>query len=669
MFAKKQTIINHIQLAELLTATGSLLSFLIAFGNLTKTSFTSLASVSTLILAILGGCFWYVFTEVILVKADFKNILQLLVIQLFSFLLTILISWYGRHYAELKNVSYSRYCCYISILIASFLSIVRILNYIFLNKRYLQLQAVKSKIKRRLLLAAPVLIIACISICIMLPGMLNEVSGDAGLNYRFYQIDRDVISLTSFDTMDAYTHLGYAYSIIILSLKNITNNAAVAAHISNIILYTLGILAFYGNIRLLVPGKKNITYLIATLIWSGGAFNLGLLDDTTWDYWMAPLMMIIIYFSLRQMVLLELFTGMIFVFTKEPAIIIFASWTIGLICRDYIILKKREISNIQILFKIASKSLYWMTLFIGLSWLWLYNNYSRWTYVTSDSYAFNLKYTLNKIATLRVINYTWVLSILMIVYLIYCFIKRKSLKNWIWPLILSDVSFLIFSCIFQTVNNPRYIDSAICVPYLMSCLLLISISKDIKSCICTVAVAILMIIATFTTTDPISLSIYPDANIGTGKLLQVGYGLHEGVTYNAQHLGYENSMNKAIKDSVLTGTQIFVPLIYNNVWNFNGLGIWEESDNYSITTEYWNTKYDRRYSFSDESLLMQEFNVYSISENTDISLLMNTSKACYIYMDAYGSDIADWIYKHYNVIAEDLFSSFGWTLHRITFVV
>ena len=128
-------------------------------------------------------------------------------------------------------------------------------------------------------------------------------------------------------------------------------------------------------------------------------------------------------------------------------------------------------------------------------------------------------------------------------------------------------------------------------------------------------------------------------------------------------------MNKAIKDSVLTGTQIFVPLIYNNVCNFNGLGIWEESDNYSITTEYWNTKYDRRYSFSDESLLMQEFNVYSISENTDISLLMNTSKACYIYMDAYGSDIADWIYKHYNVIAEDLFSSFGWTLHRITFVV
>ena len=477
------------------------------------------------------------------------------------------------------------------------------------------------------------------------------------------------LTIFSISNLAIYGHIAQSFGLLIGLLSYLFSDVADAMFISNIALLIISTCSFYGIVQTLVPNKKEWQYTIATTPYALSPFLLGMVNYYNLDFFCMCGFTIFLYFTLKKEWIYQLIAALFFCFTKEPAIITYGFFCSGLVIIDLFINEEKSIKDR--LQKLLRTKQYYLMIIPGILWLVTFKFIGPWS-AGAGGVELDKAYAIEKCKVLYLLNFNWIYTLFMISGIIYIFIKRKNASvNWKWlfPLLLSQLAFTVFSCIFKTVNHPRYSDTSVVSLCLIGVLVVFIFLEDKIAMAMFSLIAILMIVSCYFTIDSISMLCLPTFNVGNSTMIStLDESIGDGMIYNKQALDLEKVMSLALDDALKQGDTVIFPVFGNSTYYFDGMAEVKRVENYDIQTEYWNIKKARRVPFiSDDTI---RFRVYNIKDNIIyLTQLMEFEKntVSLILIPNMDMSITKEIDESYNIIDEQEYVYRGWRMKRISF--
>ncbi len=371
-----------------------------------------------------------------------------------------------------------------------------------------------------------------------------------------YYIATKRINPTSISGMSMYSHLSQFHGLIMLFFDYLIRDTQTAMYAANISLFVLGSVFFYRILRRIMPGHDEIEYVLGTAVYLFSPYYLGMVTYFSLDYTLMCLAPIVFYFLLEKRWILFSVASIFFCFTKEPAILIFGMMCLGEVLNDLLI-RKKTIKDI-----LSTIHYYYMAI-IGVMWLMIFKMLGPWSGGES-SVGFEANYATDKLKALYVLNFHWVIVIIVVLCIIYGLAKKwfsSDDTGWLLPIALSGVGFTVFSIFFNTVNHPRYIDIVPFILYLLMAVLIMRVKEGKKghevfsgSILAVIAAA--MLVSCFVTADPLSKSLFRTINAGSTDIIMTSDVVGDGSVYNRQALGMESAYSMALCDAIKSGNII-----------------------------------------------------------------------------------------------------------------
>lgn len=403
------------------------------------------------------------------------------------------------------------------------------------------------------------------------------------------------------------THLQLGFDFIYIIVYNIMGNNASLIIIGNIFLACITIIVFGNIIKILLPTISEIEYFFSIIIFAFSPLFLGIIGSVNLDFTMLCFFIWFVYCHMKKHYILQLFFGILLCFSKEPGVILGASYIGAHICGESFIRIKKLLNqqNVMKLFfmKLPIKR-YLLDIFPFLLFVVVFlQNDSRWTRASnkSEEYVMNAfgyignGYILEKLKAIFILNYSWVIWTFIIILIIFIKYKRVSLYNYS-HLIYVGVSFIaytIFNFCYITYLHPRYISCAIfmsslLLAYLIGCAFKHTIYKNSMLLI----VATLLFIQNFFNSDIITKSVYDSVPIGKGELISTrgfdSYLYSDANIYNRQFTYWQFSLLKFLDEINYNENDLLVfPDIQYGIKKemsskhsrYSILGIWKEESN------------------------------------------------------------------------------------------
>lgn len=495
-----------------------------------------------------------------------------------------------------------------------------------------------------------------------------EPHWDSGVVFRRMS-SKTIGSLFYLQDLTISGHLNIGYVVGNLLNIEIFKSARMGMQFGNIFVLIIGAVAFYNLLKLIVPGKEEWIYALTTAIFSFSPFLLGMVHVFCWDYWMICLFPLVVLTAYQKKWILHFGVALLFCFLKEPAIVVYAFFCAGVLLYDIMAIKRQAHASFKsICFEIIRKPSYWLMCIIGACWAFLYVMLTHWS--GGGEFAINISYILDKLSVLYVLNFNWLFLLLSVISLFH--FARKSWTNWQWmaPMLLADMAFVIFSCLFETSNHARYVDSHVGVMYLFTGALVIDFGNHvIRKSVAVSALAGIMLLSSFFTVDPLSLCLFDTLEVGGGRIITTGKkeSISDSIVYNFQYMGFETATLKALQD-IAGEVQVVFPLVNNNVWYFDGISDFKQQENFDITQEFWDESQNVRRNMPEENLI--ELSLMHIADEADLEdYLEPSTKYAYIFLENIGEKQAEKIRKNYNVLEEKTFQSGSFILDRIIFEI
>lgn len=578
----------------------------------------------------------YIVVTFLIVKLeDYKKLIEWLIVTTMIMVVTAIISLAGvrEGIGSVKSL-----VIYFQLALATFISFI-ILSATYLSK-YKQVGLIQKallKISNNWLF----LIFIAIALVMMIIKLPYAVRGDAAFNY-FVATDKTAIYMSSFEGMTSSSHSCFSYTVSIFVLAFIVKDTLLACHLMNIMWYIMGSIAFYKLLKKLFPDECNNDCALLSLIYMYAPIVLGLSDNLSWDYWTMFEISLLAYLSYCRYYILSSFLGIYMVYTKEPMIIVYGFFVLGNCIVD--IIKKQNI---------FIKPRYYFDLTIASVWYFVYQNV-HW--YAADSFGLNWSYIVSKIKYYSVFNYNWIIYILAIVGIIRIIVKQdKHLIAFLIPNLLAFFSFVVFSCAFQTVQNPRYIDVAAFLPAFLAAVSILDLKNaKLRRCVASILV-LLLLYSNYHTVDPLTLCLYPNINIGNEVMVSIDPNpdkfFNEYMTYNSQHVDFEKALDKAIEsagEDVYNSLHIF-PEPLSNTCFFDGLGVFNIFDNgYVLSDENWDESQQVR-TINKEI----EYKSIKVCNLSDITLIPKIDvegydKLFFYYAPFTGVDMAEYLTTNYD---------------------
>lgn len=497
-------------------------------------------------------------------------------------------------------------------------------------------------------------------------------------------------TLYSISTLAYYGHMAQGSAIIITFFKYLTgSNLSQAVFLSNAFTMVVGSISFYGLLKKLVPAKKEILYLILTAMYLYSPYVLGLSGYLSVDYFCANLFFVVVYFTLTEQWFLQVAAGMLYVCTKEPGLIVYGCLCLGILVQDFI-------KNKWLVFK---HSRYYGMAMVAFFWLGTIAYIGMWD-AGNSSTELELTYIIAKLKVLYVLSFGWLMLLVIVCCLIALCIEGhhdalikgklyKTLYNLV-PSLAGLLGFTLFSIVLKTSNHARYSDIAPVMLYFLAALAVLGMSGDrtsnrnrfitnksrnILAYVMAAVMMILMLISSYYTLDPVSVSAFPGIKLQNGYILSTdAYGAQLGdcSMYNRQDLWLEGAYKQAIEDALSSNNTIVLPAYGGSTYFFDGM---LESNHVSYgeffkVTEYWNEEKQRRNNITEEEGI--KYDVYSI---VDMEGMEGISKSfndnnTYVYLWVDGFDeynLAPQIRSNYSVAGEKSYEYRGWKINGIVF--
>lgn len=501
-----------------------------------------------------------------------------------------------------------------------------------------------SEHKWILLLEIVVFILAAIQ-------MNSEARWDSAYFLKYLN-GRSLPNIFNIGSLSFCGHISMSFTALNEIFAVIVGNAKWGMNVGTILLLLGSVASFYGIIKEILPEKLDFEYTLLTSCWAMSPFVLGLAGLNYWDQWLIMLFPAVVYFALKKQWVYHLILAFLMCFIKETAIIGYAGYCSGILCFD--ICRKRDI-------RCLTKPRYWGMLAVGISWLYVYIVLPNWDGV--GGIVFDAEYILEKVKVLYVLNFNWILVLFAIRGMLSVLQKRKDMLEKIIPLLVSDIAFVIFSCLFKTINHARYINTHVVVIYILAVIGIVELKKNIRYGITIILVCILFI-SNYRTVDFFTKAVFKTYNVGTTEMVSTcGEILSDSMVYNQQWRFFDKALDMALKDAVDEEAIICFPQIQMRSWFFEGIYADAEVD--EIRMQNWDTKQQKRVlDENDVSILIP---VCNIDSKSDMKKILDSREGYFFYLPFAGYDVADMIKSEMDVMEEKEFSYGGWTITRIKF--
>lgn len=552
---------------------------------------------------------------------------------------------------------------YMEITIEILWIVVQLGGYLYLRSRFSAI-ARKNKSLKWWFERKWLFILLIITLCLIYDPDATQFKWDGLLYYRTCN-DLNVGSISS---LAIYGHIAQTYGMLNGIVNRVLKDTAAAMMFVNCSMTMISICAFYGVIKIVIQGRKDWMYAGFAAMYAWSPFVLGMMHYHNLDYLCQCLFPLVLLFLYKEEWVYFVLASLMFCFTKEPAIIVYGAMCAGIVLSDWI-KASGDAFSIRVKKMVVQKKYYLMIL-PAVLWLSTYIMLGPWS-AGEGGFVVEWEYIAEKLKVLYVLNFNWIYSVIVvlgIIYLIYCRMWSKLLL--ILPVLSSQAAFTCFNCLFRTVNHPRYVDTNQVALYIMAVVLI---------CCCNVragqifsyVMAILLLISSFCTIDPITKICFPIYNIGSTQMvatMEEGIPLGDGMIYNRQMLGLERVINMALADAFETGDAVLFPTVENNAYFFDGMAkVGTIESGYYAEQEYWDSQKKKRSPLLTDKT--ETFWAYQLTEQVDFGELEKeiSGEINYIYLPFVGERYAEEIIQRYNVLSEQEYEYRGWILRRICF--
>lgn len=463
----------------------------------------------------------------------------------------------------------------------------------------------------------------------------------------------DVFNLSK---MSFYGHIDMSYAaftaVMAAFMAGSMSKGAVAA---TVILILCSVAAMYGIIKAYVPNRLDFEYALLALCWGVSPFVLGVSGDYIYDLYAIWFLPVVVYFAVTDQWMLHLMAALFLVFIKEPAIVAYAGFALGVLLTDLLIKKK----PIQ---KVITRGRYWGMLLVGLTWFYVYTILPNcWGGEGMTYFSVDIPYVIEKCKVLYVLNFNWILTILSIGAIVAAIVKKNAFPHSILPLVMCDLFFVVFSCLFVTVNHARYIDTHIAVLNILAFLGIETLACTQMRYGLTGVTAVLMIVSNYYTIDPFTKSVFQTYQVGNTTMVATcdNECMSDSMVYNRQWESFDKLLDRALEDIVDGDNQIFYPKLG---WNWFVVG--DGRDDVVMELNY-DLKEKKHVWFENGNCI--PYIVYNADSMDTIRENLGEGTAYYIYFPFVGAELADEIRAEELVLEEEEFRSLGVTAIRIKF--
>ena len=483
-----------------------------------------------------------------------------------------------------------------------------------------------------------------------------------------YYLTCKELSLQSMSNLAIYGHTAQTFGTLVQMGNIIFRDTRIALYVANVFLMMISIIYFYRIVRHCVPGRTQKVYVVLTAVYAWSPYLLGMVFYYNLDFVCQCLATPVIYYLMKKRWVLFTFFSFLFCFTKEPAIIVY-----GAICAGRVILDVAEDQGFTFAERMRrcfDRTRYYFMVMPGILWLATYKMLGPWS-AGEGGVGFDISYVIEKLKNLYILNFNWVFSFIVLMGIIILFWRKDyELGKLILPLVCAQTAFTVFSCLFRTVNHPRYNDTNQVTLYLLAIILICTYTNKIIDSSWGVLMSILLLISSYYTIDPMSLYIYPTYQVGNATMLTTGDNpLGDFMIYNRQMLGMERALEMAVAEAVRDKVLVCFPAVNNNPYYFDGMAAVGTIAECQSETEYWDMERGVRTPENGADTI--EFTVCHIPENAvwpNDSLIPANGQADLIYMDCAGKQCYEEMKKYYSVVQEEEYNYGSWTVRRARFV-
>lgn len=550
-------------------------------------------------------------------------------------------------------------------------------EYIFISKIILALALTLIMIRRRGCCQLPkiewknyigLVVLIIISLILMYNPYIFSFKWDGLLYYDTFG-DSNLFSISS---LCYYRHISQGAGVPIAYILDITfGNTELTIYLINALTMVVGALAFWGIIRKLVPDKSILLYTLLTAVYMWSPWVLGLSGYASIDYFCANWFMIVLYFTISKQFFLQAVTGLFYTMVKEPAILIYGCLCLGVLVVDIYENKRIKFSYLR----------YYGMLSVAMIWLITLKFMGMWSYPGSEVKV-EASHFVEQAGILYVFNFSWLIWGLIIVGLgVILILKKRNTGITIRirelvPMIFSLGAFTIFSFIYVTVPNSRYTDIIPLCGYILLAVEILILSDTVKAyCLYMIsgAVAVIMLLSSYMSIDPVSKYFYYDEKISDTTVYTTNVKDHmygDGIVYNKQALGMEGPIGEAIYDSINNDRKIVIHGKSPAVYHFDGM---TRLDSVQDGEFRWNEEYfdiadkSRKYNATDNTISI------NVGLAGDVESIMQMAEKgeeyIYLYYRGIGDELIEDIGEHFNIIDNKEYDYCGWKLKGIIFEV
>ncbi len=474
------------------------------------------------------------------------------------------------------------------------------------------------------------------------------------------------LSLWSLSSLAIYGHIAQTFGAFAQMGNIFFRDTGIALYVMNVALMLMSITYFYKIIKHCLPDKRQWFQVLLTAVYACSPYLLGMVPYYNLDFTCQCLVVPVFYYLIYKKWVLLTFFALCFCFTKEPAILVYGALCVGTVAID--IVEDRGYTFVMRIRRCFSRAHYYVMAMPGVLWLATYKMLGPWS-AGDSAVGIDISYIVAKLKNLYMLNFNWVFTIAAVIGIVIMICRKdRETGKVLFPLICAQAAFTGFSCLFQTVNHPRYNDTNQVTLYLMALLLLCTYTKKLVSSIFGGIMSLLMMISSFYTIDPVSLLVYRTYNVGNAVMITTGDNpLGDFMIYNRQMLWMERALERAVADSIRDEVTVCFPAIGNNPYYFDGMCAVGALTEYRFDVEYWDTERNRRVPEND--LKVKEFTVCQMPEDVDWLSVEPVAggQVDLIYMNCAGEQLYEAMKKYYTIAHEEKYHYRGWTVCRARF--
>lgn len=358
---------------------------------------------------------------------------------------------------------------------------------------------------------------------------------DTNIYYTYLQ-DAKFWNL-SFDTVMNFKlggHQSIGYTLWALIGVYLTPDSPAGLRLINIFLVCISIFALYSVYIKIFPSKSKIFPYLAVAFFAFNPLILGIIYEINLDLPLVCFYIWTIYSIMNNKPIFLLISSFFLVFSKETGIILLFGCALGWMCiQFYEIYSQKAIKlwykifNFKTAFIFCfSPALLLLSMLFTPLWRQDSLHVNNQSVQTMDSFGINLENTSIKIKELFILNFSWIMVILMVIGLCLLFFNKKGRKIYdrkkfiqILPLLISCLFFIAFQFVYITYCHIRYI-----TPYLpmfiagFFIILNLAMNKKVEIILTTCCLC-LILIQNFYTLDFVSRSVCNLINIGKSELI------------------------------------------------------------------------------------------------------------------------------------------------------